>query len=175
MPLELQTAIIAAAIALLTALISSYVTWQQIRREQVRWLTDLKTSYAVELYKARLATYPKLQEIIGQVSWREQKPVTPEQAQAVAQAINEWIYSTGGLIVETPTRRAILGLRNACLLWTEGPEPKELLEFRNLAMLLMRRDLDIVGLGSPEDLRDQRTLLDQLREDIRRIEAGGRG
>jgi hypothetical protein len=170
MPIELQTAIIAAMVALFTAGISSYSTWRQVQRERVKWLTDLKAAYAVELYKARLVAYSKMQEIIGQLSWQEKIILTPERAHEVATAINAWVYSTGGLIVETPTRRAILGLRNVCMRWTEGPQPKELLEFRNVSLLLMRRDLDIIGLGSYEDLGDQSSLLDQLRQDIQRLE-----
>lgn len=170
MPIELQTALIAGFIAVLTSGIGSYFNWRQIQRERIKWLTDIKLAYAMELYKARLAAYPDLQEIIGQLSWQEHIPFTPERAQQVAAALNEWHYSVGGLIIGTSTRSALLGLRNACVFWKEGPQPEAILELRNALLLLMRRDLDIIGLGSDEAIRDQRTLLDQLREEIRQIE-----
>jgi hypothetical protein len=169
MPVELQTAIIAAVIALLTTGLSGYLAWKQIQRERVKWLTDLKSTYAVELYKARLASYPQMQKIIGQLSSQATMPLTSEQAKNVAQAINEWLYSAGGLIAETNTRAAILGLRDACTAWEEGPQPKEILEWRNTALFLLRRDLDVFGLESTAVLKDRQSLLEKLKKEISEI------
>ena len=169
MSIELQTAIIAAVVALLTAGLSGYLTWKQIQRERIKWLTELKTAYAVELYKARLSSYPAMQEIIVQLSSQAPIPLSPEQAKSVAQAINKWIYTVGGLVAETNTRGAILGLRDACAAWKEGPQPKEILEWRNAALVLLRRDLDVHGLESADVLKDRTSLLAKLQKEISEI------
>jgi hypothetical protein len=166
MPITLQTAIIAAVVALLTAGLSGYLTWKQIQRERVKWLSELKTAYAVELYKARLAAYPPMQELIGQLSSQAPTPFTPEQAKNVAQAINKWIYNVGGLVAETNTRAAVLGLRDACAAWKEGPQPQEILEWRNAALFLLRRDLDVFGLESADALKDRTSLLAKLQKEM---------
>ncbi len=169
MPLELQTALIAAGVALLTASLGGYFSLQQMRREQGKWLTKLKTTYAVELYKARLAAYPHLQEIIGQLSSQAQEPLTPAYAHHIAQQVNQWIYSSGGLVAETSTRAAILGLRDACAAWNEGSPPQEILEWRNAALFLLRRDLDVFGLESPDALKDRTSLLAKIQTEISEI------
>jgi hypothetical protein len=174
MSVELLAALIAAGVALLTAGISNYLTWKQTQRERTKWLTDLKSTYAVELYKARLGAYPVLQELLGRLSWQVHHPLNPDQAHQVAQGINQWVYSTGGLITEADTRKAILGLRNACIAWTTGEQPDEILEFRNIALFLLRRDLDVYGLGEEEELRNRHSLLERLRGEIARIEAARR-
>ncbi len=166
MSIDLQTAIIAAIVALITAGLGGYLTWKQIQREQVKWLTELKTTYAVELYKARLVSYPQMQEIIGLLSSQATTPLTPEQTKNVVRAINTWIYSTGGLVAETNTRAAILGLRDACAAWKDGPQPQEILEWRNAALFLLRRDLDVLGLESTDALKDRMSLLDKLQKEI---------
>jgi hypothetical protein len=166
MAMELQTGIIAAAVAVLTAGLSGYLTWKQIQRERAKWVTELKTAYALELHKARLSSYPAMQEIIGQLSSHAQTPLTPQQAQSVAQAINRWNYTVGGLVAETNTRGAILGLRDACAAWKEGPQPKEILHWRNAALFLLRRDLDVHGLESADVLMDRLSLLAKLQKEI---------
>jgi hypothetical protein len=42
-----------------------YFTWSQIQRERKKWLIDLKAAYEMERYKTRLASYPKVFEIIA--------------------------------------------------------------------------------------------------------------
>lgn len=63
MPLEIQTALISAAVAIITVAIGGFLTWNQIQRERRRWLTDLKTAYSMELHKTRLDSYPRVYEI----------------------------------------------------------------------------------------------------------------
>ncbi len=169
MPLDLQTALVAAVVSLVTASLSGYVSWQQMKRERGKWLTELKTTYAAELYKARLAAYPPMQAIMGQLSSQAQEPLTPTQAHHIAQQVNQWIYSTGGLVAETSTRAAILGLRDACATWQEGSPPKEILEWRNAALFLLRRDLDVFGLESVGALEDRTSLLTRIQQEISEI------
>ena len=64
MPLEIQTALISAAVAIITVAIGGFLTWNQIQRERRRWLTDLKTAYSMELHKTRLDSYPRVYEIL---------------------------------------------------------------------------------------------------------------
>ena len=75
----LIAAVIAALVALITAGVSSYISWTQIQRERSKWLTDLKQAYALEIFKARLAAYQKMQETIGQLSSQAQTTLTEEK------------------------------------------------------------------------------------------------
>jgi hypothetical protein len=173
MPPETQAALIAGAVSLITATITAIIggsiALKRMRREQGKWLTELKSTYAAELYQARLAAYPHMQEIMGQLSSQAQEPLTPAQAHHVAQQINQWIYSSGGLVAETSTRAAILGLRDACAAWHEGPPPQEILEWRNAALFLLRRDLDVLGLESRDALKDRTSLLAKIQTEISEI------
>ena len=168
MPIEVQSAIIAALVALITAGITAYLTWNQIQRERTKWLVDLKTSYAVELYKARLTEYPKLLKIIGRLSTYAPVKLTPEIAHEIADEINEWFYSAGGLCADTRTRGAILGLRQACIKWKEDSLPSDVRQWRNAAMWSLRRDLDIIGLESfnPDDTAP---LLAQIKKEMEAV------
>src|SRR5712692_7982284 len=82
MPLEIQTALISAAVAIITVAIGGFLTWNQIQRERRRWLTDLKTAYSMELHKTRLDSYPRVYEIFKKLSTFADRtdPVTPEKA-----------------------------------------------------------------------------------------------
>lgn len=162
---EIQSALIAALVALITASITGFLTWNQIQRERTKWLIELKTTYAVELYKARLSEYPKLLKIIGKVSSYASVTVTPELAHEAANEINEWFYSAGGLCADTRTRGAILGLRQSCLMWKDGIIPPEVRQWRNVAVYSLRRDLDIIGLES-FDTDDTASLLVQMKKEM---------
>lgn len=144
MPVELQTTLISAAVAFIIALLTGYLTVQQERR---KWLIDLKAVYETERYKTRLASYPQAFEILAQLSHGDSERVTPEKAKQVAYQLNEWFYSTGGMCAEADTRGAILKLRGCCLDWGKtGKKPQDVYPWRNAAMLLLRRDLDLEGL-----------------------------
>lgn len=165
MPLELQTALISALVALLTAGISGYFTWSQVQREKKRWLIDLKTSYSVELYKARLTSYPEMFELLGQLSKHASDPLTPARAQQIGQSIHAWLYSPGGLCAEASTRGALKGLRYYCLEWKQGARPPALGQWRHAALFLLRRDLDLQGFES-FDPKDSVPLLQKLQAEI---------
>lgn len=111
MPLNLQTALIYAAVALITAAISGYFTFTQIQREKNKWLVELKTSFSFELYKTRLAEYPKLFQLLGELSIHSAKPLTPEKANEVGHKIHDWLYSPGGLCADSSTRGVLKALR----------------------------------------------------------------
>ena len=165
MPTDIITALIAAFVALLTAGITGIITWTQVQRERTKWLTDLKTSYSVELYKTRLAEYPKIMQVIAKLSSRAPNTLTPESAQEVAREINAWFYSTGGLVAEASTRGALVALRDRCLRWKEGTKPDEIRTWRNAAIFALRRDLDIVGLES-FDVDAESSLLANLKKEM---------
>jgi hypothetical protein len=167
MPIELQTALISAVVALVTALFGGYLTWNQIQRERRKWLVDLKTAYSLELYKTRLTSYPRVFEIIEKLSHHTSDPITQEKAKLIAHELNEWFYSAGGMCAETSTRGAIRGLRDCCFKWGRkgGDKPSDLYEWRNAAVLLLRRDLDIQGLES-FDFAEGATLFKKLQEEM---------
>ncbi|GHO51087.1 hypothetical protein [Ktedonospora formicarum] len=165
MPLELQTALISALIALLTAGVSGYFTWSQVQREKNKWLMDLKTSYSVELHKTRLISYPEIFQLLGQLSMHASDPLTPAKAQQIGQAIHAWLYSSGGLCAEASTRGALKGLRHYCLEWKQGARPPELAQWRHTVLFLLRRDLDLQGFES-FDPRDSGPLLKKLQAEM---------
>lgn len=162
---ELQTALIAAGVALITAAVSSLITWSQIQREKTKWLTDLKTSYSIELYKTRLKSYPRIFEILGKLSKHAPEPLTPENANCIAQEIHEWLYSPGGLCADASTRGALKELRVICATWKQGERPPALGEWRHSALFLVRRDLDLQGFES-FDPKDRETLLRKVHAEM---------
>lgn len=166
MPIELQTALIAAVVALLTGGISGYLTWNQIQRERVKWLTELKTAYATELYEVRLQTYPTIMKTFQPLSQKAPKILKPEHCSEIVQEINNWIYSAGGLSADKSTRGAIIGLRNALFAWKDGPRPVEITEWRDVSMFLLRRDLDVYGIEAPEEVQDRSSLLEKLKREV---------
>ena len=165
MPFELQTALISALVALVTAAIGGYLTWNQIQREKTRWLIDLKASYSVELYKTRLASYPQICQLLGKLSKHAPDPPSPAKAQKIGQEIHEWLYSPGGLCAESSTRGALKGLRHYCLEWKEGARPAEIGQWRYTALFLLRRDLDLQGIES-FDPKDSISLLKKLQAEL---------
>lgn len=169
MSIAIQTALISGLIALFTTAIGSYFTWYQIQRERKKWLIDLKTAYALELYKVRLANYPEVYKIIAKLSSRSPESLTPEKAKQIALEINDWFYSVGGLCADVNTRAAVIGLREACLSWIQGDEPPDLTDWRNATLLLLRRDLDLHGLES-FNLMNRQSLLETLKSEISSIE-----
>ena len=146
MSLEIETALISALVALITTAIGGFLTWYQIQRERRKWLIDLTTSYALELYKKRLENYPKMHLILANLSKHAPDPLTPEKAKQIARQITEWLYSEGGLCAESSTRGALKGLRHACETWKGGDRPKIISEWRDATLLLLRRDLNIRGI-----------------------------
>ncbi len=165
MPLGLQTALISALVAIITAGITGYFTWSQVQREKTKWLIDLKTSYSVEMYKTRLASYPQICQLLGKLSKHAPDPLTPAKAHQIGQEIHEWLYSPGGLCAESSTRGALKGLRHYCLEWKEGARPAEIGQWRYTALFLLRRDLDLQGIES-FDPKDSVSLLKRLQTEM---------
>src|SRR5512140_3478488 len=102
MSTELQTALIAAAVALVTAGLTGLLTWQQIQRERRRWLYDIKTTLSVELHRKRMEEYAGLSHILMGLSTTTQ--LTVAKAHGIAGEINEWMYGAGGLVASAKTR-----------------------------------------------------------------------
>jgi hypothetical protein len=158
-------AIISAVVALITVLISFGVAWWQLSRERLKWVADLKASYHSELYKTRLTAYPEILKVIGDLSTRAVEPLSAEKAEEVARKINTWLYGAGGLCASKQTRGALLGLREVCLSWRARNDWGNLYGFRNPAIEMLRRDLDIKGLES-YDFNDLQSVLEELKEDM---------
>jgi hypothetical protein len=167
MPIELEAALIAALVALITAGVSSLLSWMQLRRERDKWLVEFKSTYSLELYKARLSSYAEVFKTIGKLS-NYNRP-TFSSAKEVANELNNWLYSNGGLCAGNNTRGAILGLRESCERWSkEESRPSDLYEWRNAALASARLDLDLQGLES-YDFANPQSLLHQLQSDIQSL------
>ena len=167
---ELQAGITAAVVALITAGITGYLTWQQIQRERTKWLYDIKTALSVELYRKRMADYAQLSKLLMSLSTTQQKKLTIARAHEIAGEINEWMYGAGGMIASARTRNAGWALRDRLLRWKTGSQPKDIMEVRTLLMWSMRNDLDIAS-GRTEDTSGD-TLIQQLRDEMNRVEGG---
>ncbi len=167
MSTELQTALIAGIVALITAGITGYLTWQQIQRERLRWLYDIKTTVSLELYRKRMAEYADLSKILGALS-TTQKKLTIARAHEIAEQINEWMYGAGGMVASKQTRNAGWALRDRLLRWKAGPQPKDIMEVRTLLMWSMRNDLDLAT-GRTEGVSED-TLIQQLKDEMSRVE-----
>lgn len=123
----------------------------KFREEQKKWIPNLQTAYELEKYKLRLASYPEVFVIIGKLSHKAREPVKAENAKQIADELNDWFYSTGGMCADTSTRGAIMKLRGACLTWDKqggSKPPPDLYKWRNYALLLLRNDIGIKGLES---------------------------
>ncbi|MEV0181862.1 hypothetical protein AB0I54_21595 [Streptomyces sp. NPDC050625] len=164
---QVVTALISGLVALLVAGVSGLLTLVQIRRERRKWLTDLKGAWALENHKTRLASYPDAFAVLQRLSHGGAEAVTPEVAARVAAELNDWLYSTGGMCADAATRGALLGLRQRCRRWAKngGQRPDDLYTWRNLALALLRRDLDILGLETYESDADA-TMLKQLQQEL---------
>jgi hypothetical protein len=165
MSLEIEAALISAFVALITTAIGGFLTWYQIQRERRKWLIDLTTSYALELYKKRLENYPKMHLILANLSKHAPEPLTPEKAKQISQEITGWLYSEGGLCAEASTRGALKGLRHVCETWEHGERPKLISEWRDATLLLLRRDLNLQGIES-FDQKGYASLLKMLQDDM---------
>src|SRR5262249_19732013 len=154
-------------VALVVATGGGVLTWAQIRRERDRWVTDVTVTWALELRKTRLATYPAAFEAIAPLSTPRRAALTAEVAGEVAEKLNTWLYSTGGMCADATTRGAVLGLRDSCNRWATagGSRPPQLYEFRNLTITFLRRDLDLACLEA-YNFHSDGTLLGQLRADL---------
>ncbi|MFJ4090946.1 hypothetical protein ACIPYS_05130 [Kitasatospora sp. NPDC089913] len=168
---QIVTALLSGLVALVVAAVGAALTLAQQRRERARWLTDLKSGWALELHKARLEAYPEVFRILGGLSHAAGPPLTPEVAGQVAAALNGWFYGPGGMCATATARGAVLGLRHCCRGWARdgGPRPKDLYRWRNLAIAALRRDLDLAGLES-YDFRQGSTNLADLRRELEQDE-----
>jgi hypothetical protein len=145
------------------------VMWkQEVERERSKWLSEQKANYDIELYKVRLTAYPDILKVIGELSTRAPEPLTAEKAKQVANQINAWLYSAGGLYASKQTRGALLGLREVLLSWGTKQDWGQLYGFRNPAIQLLRRDIDVKGLES-YDFNNLQSLLEELNQEVSSI------
>lgn len=177
MSTQLETAIIAGAVGLVTALIGTAVTFLQARRERSKWLVDFKTSYVIELYKQRLSTYLTVLEVIGRLSHGAVPKPDSKIAGEVASGLNAWLYGAGGLCAEAGTRGAVLGLRLRCRAWAEsgdGGQPADLYQWRNVALTMLRLDIDVIGLEQ-YDFDNMPSALQRLKNEVEQMVSGESG
>jgi hypothetical protein len=174
-PTEVTTILLSGLIALVVTAGVGALTWEQIRRERQLDPAEVTVARAVELHRARLASYPAALEAMSPLSTHHRADLTAEVAGEVANELNSWLYSVGGLCADATTRGALLGLRDSCARWAgnSGQRPPQLYEFRNLAIAFLRRDLDLGGLD-PFDVRRNVTLLGKLRDDLDALDKRGR-
>lgn len=168
MTTQVQAAIIAGVVGLLTALVGAVINFLQARRERSKWLVDFKASYSLELYKQRLATYPDVFRIIGRLSHGAEPKVDSSIAGEVASELNNWLYGAGGMCAEAGTRGAVLGLRQRCRTWAKSDKshhPEDLYKWRNTALKLLRLDIDVVGLEE-YNFDNMPSVLDRLNVEI---------
>ncbi|MFE6745241.1 hypothetical protein ACFVGM_05250 [Kitasatospora purpeofusca] len=168
---QIVTALVSGLVALVVAAVGAALTLAQQRRERARWLTDLKSGWALELHRARLDSYPEVFRILGGLSHAGGAPLTPEAAGRVAVALNGWFYGPGGMCATATARGAVLGLRHCCRHWARdgGRRPEELYGWRDLAVAALRRDLDLPGLES-YDFQPGSTILSDLRRELKDAE-----
>lgn len=177
MSTQLETATIAGVVGLLTAAIGSLVTIIQSQRERSKWLVDFKTSNAIELYKQRLSTYPKVFEIIGCLSHGAVPTPDSSIAGQVARDLNDWLYGAGGLCAEAGSRGAVLGLRLRCRKWADSGDqgkPEDLYQWRNVALQMLRLDIDVVGLEQ-YDFGNMPSALQRIKEEVEQMMSGKSG
>lgn len=167
MPTAVTTVLLPGFVALVVTIGVGALTWDQIRRERQRELMEAKVARSLELLRVRLTAYPAVFEAMAPLSTHSRALLTSEVAGEVAEKLNGWLYSVGGMCADATTRGAILGLRDSCDKWaaSSGQRPPQLYEFRNLAVAFLRRDLDLAGLES-FDVRRSVTLLGKLREGL---------
>ncbi len=168
MPTEVQSGLISAVVALITAGITALATWRKVQREQAQWLYNIKTTLSVELHRRRMDEYTVLSKIMMALSSTSQKQLTIAKAHQVAADVNEWMYGAGGLIASAKTRNAGWALRDRLLRWKAGPQPKDIMEVRTLLLWSMRNDLDIPS-GRAQDT-EENSLLEQLQEEMTRVD-----
>ncbi len=151
MNVEVTTALISGGVALVVAGGSAAVSLTQLGRERRRWRVDMKTSWKLEVHKKRLEFYPPAFEILRQLSTGSATPVNADIAGDVAQRLNGWLYSSGGMCAAGTTRGAIVELRECCQRWRNSPEDGRPVDFhdkRNRVITTLRRDLDLLGVDS---------------------------
>ncbi|MGE5073500.1 MAG: hypothetical protein ACM3MF_08740 [Anaerolineae bacterium] len=168
MSTELQAALIAGVVALVTAGLTGYLTWRRIAQDRARWLYDVKTSFSVELYRKRMEEYARLSKILLGLSATRQKQLTVAKAHEIAEELNEWMYGAGGLVAGADTRNAGWALRDRLLRWKAGRLPENITEVRRLLFWSMRRDLDLRTGRSLDTTED--SVLKQLQDEMNRVE-----
>ena len=164
MELQLQTALIAAVVALITASLGSYITWRLERR---KWLTGLKASLQVELLKARIQAYPPIFKAFERLS-SPSPALSPAEAEVLAHEFNAWVYSAGGMTAEPSTRSAVIVVRRLLFRWArDGRRPDDFDTWRLRAILLLRRDVDVPDTTTYGP--DASSLFDDVRVEAERV------
>jgi hypothetical protein len=168
MPIDLQTAMIAAVVALLASGVTAAIGWKQLQREKAKWLLDLKAQYTLELYKIRFEEYQKLNQIIGQLSRRPGNTPTTEIGYKVGEEINGWYFARGGLCTSRQTRSAVIKLRDFCLMWKTGDMPRDVRDWWLTVEYLMRRDLDLIS-SEEVNRTDVLPLLEEIDQEMKKF------
>ena len=67
-----------------------------------------------ELNAHHCSNYPDVFTIIGKLSHKAKLPATAGSAKDIAEELNDWLYSAGGMCAEPSAQGALLKLRDAC-------------------------------------------------------------
>jgi len=164
---QLVTALISGGVALVVAGLGMVAALAQVRRERRRLLIDPAFTVSMELIRARIAAYPEAMAALLPLSEASSEPPTAEVAWHVAERLNTWLYSAGGLCASATARDALLGLRQGCRRWAaDGRRPDDLYDWRNLAVATLRFDLGLRDLED-HDLSREPDPLGRVREELR--------
>lgn len=172
---EMLIALLTSGVALMSVALTSLLVWftvrqsqtklqqEQVRldREQNDWLFAFKTSYEMELYKARILEYAKMFQILQRLPQRSEKPIDAGLAREIAQDISHWRYSTGGLVSSEKAVMATRRLYEACLEWKDAAQSQKVLGLRDQLVELMRHDIGITSGRIIEAASDDRLLAKQ--------------
>lgn len=167
---QLAAVLVSGGVALVVGGIGVVVALVQVRRERRRWMAGLSVAWSVELHRARIATYPEAMSALLPLSEASTEPPNKETAWHVAERLNAWLYSAGGLCASATTRGALLGLRQHCRRWAaDGRRPDDLYEWRDLLIAFLRYDLDLPGLED-YDFDLEPSQLARFQAELRRLD-----
>jgi hypothetical protein len=90
---------------------------QKFDHQQQQWREQLALELTMKLVDARLDEYSRIWSYVRVVAWSgmEQGTFTPEVAKDLADKVQAWRFSKGGLLAEETTRGAVYAFQRA--LW----------------------------------------------------------
>jgi hypothetical protein len=116
---ELLTVIGSVAAVLISGGMSAWVTIKAKRFDRaLEELKQLASTYDVKLLEERLIEYRKLWELSGRTSRRRIATLTFQQARDLADAITDWYYNEGGIVLSENAKGSFFSARNSL----ESPE-----------------------------------------------------
>ena len=145
----------------------------RLREEQKHCITNLQAAYELEKNKARIARYPALFTIIGKLSHKAKIPATAEKAKDIAEELNDWLYSAGGMCAEPSSRGASskTNEKDACNIGQELL--KKLNHGSRIRGLRLQSKVQIISRADCTERREM--FVGQFDAQNRRLPNGGKG